>query len=886
MHNTLWVRDYVFDTVALRDAFEAIPLERVPDESSYSDAALYALFDYFCDWGPARESDINALASDEFGSVSSGEREALFTHCCEALAENLREQYGVDAHRDEIARLATALSTAESDVGQYDFLLRYLWRYAGHLRDLDPEENPAITDIQEFLNETRNLPRDYLAAKESQYAGTVKVNKIRYRLLNEFHADGKIGVGALENIKEAVKEEDGELILRNWRNYTILGQVYYDYFKPRLDHYLQTLADRIVAEFDDLELATHIVNFQGAQNYLDDFAWIAAHTPPVRSQKDKHQLYLGIHSSHLSYGLHVGGNLREGDWEETRNLDRVEDTDAPSFTAVLEKLRSVEPDFRRLEGLLIEDDGPDIEYERPARADEIARQLDVKKQVVFYGPPGTGKTYIAQQFAHWWTHEQAVETTTGKQVRTITFHPSFTYEDFVEGLAAKSTEEGNVAYEVQDGILKTICKAARADYQQTPADEEPPRYVLVIDEINRGNLAQIFGETITLLEADKRGTVTTQLAHSNTEFTIPPNLYVIGTMNTADRSIALVDAALRRRFRFMGFPPDYDVLCDHHQIADLGEAAEIVQSSTAPHDVLPALSILALQRINESVLDSPELGKGKQIGHSYLMGTDGVDGILDAWRYDILPLLEEYYFGQFDRIQQEIFSGAGGELIDWEREQIRSFDAHDLVDALGAITDLDAAIDTEAVESDDGEEPPDYSKYPTALREAQDRLYPRLKETLHSDNVSDVSHEEYNRRGLRFTSNAPDHPEEITYRFKPAPERFGSLRIGVDTHDDGRELFDLIVSNADLFEAEGFTVEPPDSTNYRYFVVSKEYELEDAERGVEGPSVVADLLESDLFDTAIDDMVELIELTHRLFSDGTLERPEAGEASESEATDD
>jgi 5-methylcytosine-specific restriction protein B len=875
MHSTVRIKDYVFDTVALRDAFETISLQEHPHDGSYDDDALYALFDFFCDWGPARESDINATPSEELDSIARGEREALFAHCCEVLAETLREQYSLSVEAATVAQIAGSLSDGTPDSGCYDFLLQHLWKYARHLNELDPEENQNISDIQDFLNETRNLPREFLGAKESQYAGQVKVNKIRYRLLQKFHADGEIGVDVLESIKANVTEEEEDTSLPAWRDYTILGQIYHDYFKPRLDHYLQSLADRIVADFDELDLATHVVNFQGARNFLSDFAWLAVYPAVNDSQSDSYQLYLGIHGSHLSYGLHVGDNLREGDWEADRDLDRVESAEQVCFQDVLTKLQSVEPTLRRLEGL--DSGGQEPAPDPPSRSDEIARQLKAKKQVVFYGPPGTGKTYVAQEFARWWTAEQGLERVTGTRVRTVTFHPSFTYEDFVEGLTAQSTPDGDVAYRVEDGILKSICKAARTSYQQTPEGEEAPRYVLIIDEINRGNLAQIFGETITLLEADKRGSVTAHLAHSDTEFTIPPNLYVIGTMNTADRSIALVDAALRRRFRFMSFPPDYDVLCEHHQITDLGEAATIVDSSTDPHDVVPALSILAVQQINERILASPELGKGKQIGHSYLMNTDGVEGLVDAWRYDILPLLEEYYFGQFDRIQNEIFSGGGGELIDWDHEQIRSFSASELVDALSAITNVEAVIDD--VETD-GEEPPPYSKYPDAIREAQEELYPRINETLQAESVNDVSHDEHNRRGLRFTSNAPDHPDEITYRFKPAPERFGTLRIGLDANDDGRGLFDLVQANKEHFEEAGFDVEPADSTNYRYFLVSKEYELQDAERGVGGPEVVADLLDSELFDQALDDMVELIELTHQLFRDGTLQYPDDAEVSE------
>ncbi|WP_049936035.1 McrB family protein [Haloplanus natans] len=686
MHSTLRIRDYVFDTSALRGAVETIDLNEASVEEGYSEDAVYALFDYFCDWGPVRESDINVSVSEELASVSGGEREALFNDCCDRLAENLRGQYSMGTDAESIARVASILASDKPVTGKYDFLLRHLWQFSKHLAEFDPKENQAISGVQEFLNATRNLPQEFLQAKESQYAGSVKVNKIRYRLLKKFHVDGKIDVSVLDNIKTEVKQEDGESILQNWRDYTILGQIYYDYFKPRLDHYLQTLANRIVDEFSELELTTHIVNFQGAQSYLNDFAWIAAHTPPSRSQKDKYQLYLGIHASHLRYGLHVGSNLREGDWETGRDLDQVEDPSTIRFEEVVDKLRSVERDFRRLEGLEMGEGDEEIEIERPSQADEIARQLNTKKQVVFYGPPGTGKTFVAQQFAHWWTAEQDVDTTTGKRVRTVTFHPSFTYEDFVEGLSAEATEEGNVAYEVQDGILKQICKAARADYQQTPEGEEPLRYVLIIDEINRGNLAQIFGETITLFEADKRGVVSTQLAHSGQEFTIPPNLYVIGTMNTADRSIALVDAALRRRFRFIACPPEFDKIIEEYDLP-----ADPLQESDGFESLL-WLSIVALREMNDRIVRSADLGKGKQIGHTRLFGVETIDDIRDVWRFDILPLLEEYYFGQFDRIQQELFDSAGGELFDWERKQIRDFTVQDLSDALAAFADGDVEM--------------------------------------------------------------------------------------------------------------------------------------------------------------------------------------------------
>jgi len=325
--------------------------------------------------------------------------------------------------------------------------------------------------------------------------------------------------------------------------------------------------------------------------------------------------------------------------------------------------------------------------DKPDGAEEIARQLEAKMQVVFYGPPGTGKTYTAERFAHWWAGQQDTSIPVRERVETVTFHPSFTYEDFIEGLSAEATAEGQVAYEVQDGILKRLSETAMEAYEAAKATgSDAPRFVLVIDEINRGDLAKIFGESITLLEADKRGATTVRLAHSDSEFTLPPNLYVIGTMNTADRSIALLDAALRRRFRFIACPPEFDIVVDEYELP-----VPPLEDGTA-FESLVWLSIQTLHEMNDRIVTSADLGKGKQIGHTRLLGLETANDVRDAWRFDILPLLEEYYFGQFDRIRQELFDGDGDELFDWDRNQIRDFTVQDLVDALSQFADTDVEM--------------------------------------------------------------------------------------------------------------------------------------------------------------------------------------------------
>ncbi|WP_227777222.1 McrB family protein [Haladaptatus pallidirubidus] len=346
----------------------------------------------------------------------------------------------------------------------------------------------------------------------------------------------------------------------------------------------------------------------------------------------------------------------------------------------------------------------------PLEAVKIERQLLKARQLVFYGPPGTGKTYTARQFARWWLNQQSDFTPSKEQLETVTFHPSFSYEDFIEGLTAEA-DGGAVEYRIEDGVFKRICKRATTAYQHAKHNDdidEARRFVLIVDEINRGNLAQIFGETITLLESDKRldqpNEVEITLAHSRESFTVPPNLYVIGTMNTADRSIALVDAALRRRFRFLAFPPNYSVVIDHHGFDGLDEIHDTARMSVDPFQSLIALSVLAVRELNETIVDTPDLGKGKQIGHSYLMNFDDADDIVDAWKYEILPLLEEYYFGQFVRIREELFQTSGGRLFHWETEEIADFTRDDLRRSLADFVGIELVepeVNGDAVEGEE-----------------------------------------------------------------------------------------------------------------------------------------------------------------------------------------
>lgn len=330
-----------------------------------------------------------------------------------------------------------------------------------------------------------------------------------------------------------------------------------------------------------------------------------------------------------------------------------------------------------------------------ARHAEIRRQLGAKNQVVFYGPPGTSKTYTANRFAEWLRATVDENSLGVEQIRTITFHPSFSYEDFIEGFTA-SVKGEQVEYDYELGVFTEISQQAIDAYEVAKLDDKPaPPFVLIIDEINRGNLAQIFGEIITLLEADKRlnqrNETTAKLAHSGNEFVVPPNLYIIGTMNTADQSIARVDTALRRRFRFLSFPPDLNGLAAHHEFGDLDRAEALVRDGDTRFRELLAISILAIDTLNERILKSQTLGKGKQLGHTHLMNVHTVADILDTWQFDILPQLEEYYFGQFDRLKSDLLEDTDDSLVDWGANEIQALDPDSLYDALCSLADVENA---------------------------------------------------------------------------------------------------------------------------------------------------------------------------------------------------
>lgn len=446
--------------------------------------------------------------------------------------------------------------------------------------------------------------------------------------------------------------------------------------------------------------------------------------------------------------------------------------------------------------------------------ENIKQKLIQNKQIVLYGPPGTSKTHTAKKIAVLLFDPNVNDENLAKlfdelnsdgKIELVQFHPSYSYEDFVQGIKP-NVKNGKITYEVRDGIFKNLCQSIdseeRIDYEarveksesiKTPISADdigirfygnginkikkekffklikkiksdgqklvnlkefetishffflitserlrhrdnpkefyrfgrgipgyrqlknalekgkvgcafyekkfggfyhisilngvketvyyPPK-VLIIDEINRGNLSKIFGELIYALEYREEWI---RLQYSefdddseNDFLLVPNNLYIIGTMNTADRSISLFDTALRRRFAFVPMMVDYGIVLKALNIADKfdeGKLKEKLESNLSSHVKKTILSVLALNKINNKIIEDIRMGREKQIGHTYLLKiAKNENEFLNVWKYQIIPLLEEFYSSKYQDLEKIL----GNKIID-KQNGIKDFDEDELL---------------------------------------------------------------------------------------------------------------------------------------------------------------------------------------------------------------
>jgi 5-methylcytosine-specific restriction protein B len=302
----------------------------------------------------------------------------------------------------------------------------------------------------------------------------------------------------------------------------------------------------------------------------------------------------------------------------TSELDLIDELGAPTSDGA-----DGEPGGVTLGRAVLPSPSPELAKELLVEASwltEIRDLLEERKQVIFYGPPGTGKTYIARNLAN--------DLVGPEQVKLVQFHPSYTYEDFFEGYRPAAGTSGTIGFDLRPGPLRQLVTRA--------AEHRDQSFVLIIDEINRANLAKVFGELYFLLEYRDEA-VELLYSAGDEPFTLPPNIYLIGTMNTADRSIALIDSAMRRRFAFVALDPREE------------PTRSLLRHWSDRHE-LPPIAADLLEELNRRI-DDPDF----QVGPSYFMRSTDDDAFSDErlkriWTTDILPLLEEHFYGQWESL--------------------------------------------------------------------------------------------------------------------------------------------------------------------------------------------------------------------------------------------
>lgn len=421
---------------------------------------------------------------------------------------------------------------------------------------------------------------------------------LRKRILDYLKVNS-IDENIIQNLKEEISKNFDKNVFRIWgETFRILYTIYFSKYKDDLEIYFNRFIQIIQNKLNIKNLTkSTLVHFDGPQNQGYDKIWFAIYNNTYKSQKYAYQLFLSIENNKFKYGLlHMDSNI----------INEVIETDDLCLTDLIKK-------YNLHKEQIIKDNSK----EKAMITDKVDL-LTFKRQIILQGPPGTGKTRLAKQIARFMVKNETEDKIDDikEQVKIVQFHPSYSYEDFVRGIVAKSNES-HIEYITEDKLLINISKQAISNPDKN--------YILIIDEINRANLSSVLGELIYALEYRGKS-VESMYAdiNGNREIKLPKNLYIIGTMNTADRSIGHIDYAIRRRFAFT------NILSNENNVLSGFPNGEVIYNRT-------------VELFTDTYI-SPEFNIDDiKIGHSYfIVENDSKEELQKKLEFEIKPLLMEY----------------------------------------------------------------------------------------------------------------------------------------------------------------------------------------------------------------------------------------------------
>lgn len=576
---------YHFNLAAVHSAlwlFGRVTAEPTADEAP---VAAEALVEYFCDWGPYRgtdeESHLSAL------DLSDDEAEATLETWTTDIANELSALLEITIEPGTIAAIGREIGMGTFPDLTYDYLLNYLWDTSAHLAALDPDISDGPENIvSAFDTAFDSLPQGLFDYWKGRDTADNPINEIRAKVL-EAHLEDRLTQKRYTKIIEEVTQNHERNITQGWRDFTILGGVYYHLLKLRVKHHFSIVGNVMRTAVGDESLETSIIDFMGSVSKIKEFGWLCLYPGDEgETHKDNYQIYLGFHHDNVKYGLHVGSNIRDTEWRSLRDLDSLERPNGViRIDRVRDKIEQVKPEFDRLTtyGTSIDDDETIVPVETlnanlesdpitglhfPDTMDDSLASLVQKAEaalnsgnhIIFTGPPGTGKTELAEQLA-----QQLVETYpelyTGKHLTTATADWS-TFET-VGGYMPARDGEGEL--EFRPGQLLRRWK--RNGHQQND--------LTVIDEINRANIDKAFGQLFTVLsgqqvelpyETQTEAEISVRPASDADrldgdedsqeipleEYVVPKSWRLMATMNSYDKtSLYDMSYAFMRRFTFI-----------------------------------------------------------------------------------------------------------------------------------------------------------------------------------------------------------------------------------------------------------------------------------------------------------------------------------------------